>query len=57
MNRIVAPVGASVVIGLLLGAFAIFGITLLVEQNEKPHIAPGDPSSSVLNRTEYGSRS
>lgn len=57
MNRIVAPVGASVVIGLLLGAFAIFGITLLVEQNEKPHIPPGDPSSSILNRTEYGSRS
>jgi len=30
MNRIIAPAAASVVVGLLLGAAAIFGITLMV---------------------------
>lgn len=57
MNRIVAPVGASVVVGLLLGAAAIFGITLMVQQDTKPPLPGGDPSSSVLNRVEYGNRS
>ena len=33
MNRIIAPAAASVVVGLLLGAAAIFGITLMVQQD------------------------
>jgi hypothetical protein len=57
MNRIIAPAAASVVVGLLLGAAAIFGITLMVQQDTKPALPGGDPSSSVLNRVEYGNRS
>ncbi len=50
--------GASVsmVIGLLLGAAAIFGVTLMVQQDTKPPLAPGE-GSSILNRVEYGDRS
>lgn len=40
MNRIVAPAAASVVVGLLLGAAAIFGITVMVQQDTKPPL-PG----------------
>ncbi len=57
MNRIVAPAAASVVVGLLLGAAAIFGVTLMVQQDTKPPLPGGDPLSSVLNRVEYGNRS
>lgn len=56
MTRFVVPAAASVVVGLLLGAAAVFGVTLMVEQNTKPPLAPGDPASSVLNRVEYGNR-
>ena len=44
MNRIIAPAAASVVVGLLLGAAAIFGITLMVQQDTKPPLPGGDPS-------------
>jgi hypothetical protein len=57
MNRFVAPAAASVVVGLLLGAAAIFGISLMVQQDTKPPLPGGDPASSVLNRVEYGNRS
>ena len=56
MNRIIAPAVASVVVGLLLGAAAIFGITLMVQQDTKPALAGNDPQSSLLNRVEYGNR-
>lgn len=56
MNRFVAPAAASIVVGLLLGAAAIFGITLMVQQDSKPPLPGGDPQSSVLNRVEYGNR-
>lgn len=56
MNRFVAPAAASIVVGLLLGAAAIFGITLMVQQDSKPPLQGGDPQSSVLNRVEYGNR-
>jgi hypothetical protein len=56
MTRFVVPAAASIVVGLLLGAAAIFGVTLMVEQNTKPPLSPGDPASSVLNRVEYGNR-
>src|ERR1700679_2076940 len=56
MNRFVAPAAASVVVGLLLGAAAIFGITLMVQQDTKPPLPECDPQSSVLNRVEYGTR-
>jgi hypothetical protein len=57
MNRIIAPAAASVVVGLLLGAAAIFGVTLMVQQDTKPAVPGGDPQSSVLNKVEYGNRS
>ena len=40
-----------------LGAAAIFGITLMVQQDTKPPVQAGDPASAVLNRVEYGDRS
>lgn len=57
MQRFVVPAAASVVVGLLLGAASVFGVTLMVQQDTKPQITGGDPQSSVLNRVEYGNRS
>nr|WP_253861890.1 DUF2613 domain-containing protein [Mycobacterium asiaticum] len=54
---ILVPISAYAVVGGLLGAAAIFGITLMVQQDTKPPLPGGDPSSSVLNRVEYGNRS
>ncbi|WP_445168112.1 DUF2613 domain-containing protein [Mycolicibacterium sp. Dal123E01] len=56
MTRFVVPAAASIVVGLLLGAAAIFGVTLMIQQDTKPALSPGDPGSSVLNRVEYGNR-
>jgi Protein of unknown function (DUF2613) len=56
MDRFLVPAAASIVVGLLLGAAAIFGVTLMVQQDSKPALQPGDPASSVLNRVEYGDR-
>lgn len=56
MTRSLVPSAASIVVGLLLGAAAVFGVTLMIEQNTKPSLSPGDPASSVLNRVEYGNR-
>jgi len=57
MTRFVVPAAASVVVGLLLGAAAVFGVSLMVQQDTKPPLQAGDPASSVLNRVEYGNRS
>ena len=57
MTRFVVPAAASIVVGLLLGAAAVFGVSLMVQQDTKPPLPGGDPSSSVLNRVEYGNRS
>lgn len=56
MPRFVAPAAVSIVVGLLLGAAATFGVTLMVQQDTRPQITGGDPQSSVLNRVEYGTR-
>ena len=56
MRRFVMPAAVSVVVGVLLGAAAIFGVTLMVQQDAKPQIPGGDPQSAVLNRVEYGDR-
>jgi hypothetical protein len=56
MPRFVVPAVISIVVGLLLGAAAVFGVTLMVAQDTKPQIAGGDPASSLLNRVEYGDR-
>ena len=52
MTRFLVPAGASVVVGLLLGAASIFGVTLMIQQDTKPPLSAGDPASSVLNRVE-----
>lgn len=45
------------VVGLLLGAAAVFGAkAAMVQQDTKPPVGAGDPASSVLNRVEYGNR-
>ncbi|MGH3560331.1 MAG: DUF2613 domain-containing protein [Mycobacterium sp.] len=56
MPRFLAPAAVSIVVGVLLGAAAIFGMTLMVQQDAKPQISGGDPQSSLLNRVEYGNR-
>ena len=56
MTRLVVPAAASTVVGLLLGAASVFGVTLMIQQDTKPTAAPGDQASSVLNRVEYGNR-
>ena len=56
MDRFIVPAAASIVVGLLLGAAAVFGVTLMVQQDSKPPVQAGDPASSVLNRVEYGDR-
>ena len=56
MTRFVVPAAASVLVGLLLGAASVFGVTLMIQQDTKPPLLPGDPASSVLNRVEYGNR-
>ena len=57
MTRYLVPAAASVVVGLLLGAAAVFGVSLMLVQDTKPALTAGDPGSSVLNRVEYGDRS
>ena len=47
---------SSLVVGLLLGAAAIFGVTLMVQQDKKPPLSVGD-GAAILNRVEYGDRS
>jgi hypothetical protein len=56
MDRFIVPSAASIVVGLLLGAAAVFGVTLMVQQDSRPPLQAGDPASSVLNRVEYGDR-
>jgi len=41
MDRLLVPAAASIVVGLLLGAAAIFGVTLMVQQDTKPPAAGG----------------
>jgi hypothetical protein len=56
VTRFVVPAAASVLVGLLLGAASVFGVTLMIQQDTKPPLSPGDPASSLLNRVEYGNR-
>lgn len=55
MDRFLVPAAASIVIGLLLGALAVFGGSLMVKDT-KPLLPPPDPAVSVLNKVEYGDR-
>ena len=57
MNRIIAPAAAPSNKPTTTLAAAIFGVTLMIQQDTKPPLPGGDPQSSVLNRVEYGNRS
>jgi len=55
-RHVTIPIANSVLVGLLLGAAAIFGVTLMVQQDTKPTL-PANDGSTILNRVEYGDRS
>lgn len=56
MERFVVPAAASIVVGLLLGAAAVFGGTVWLQEDTMPSVAPADDSTALLNRVEYGQR-
>ncbi|PBI96616.1 hypothetical protein BKP42_38590 [Rhodococcus erythropolis] len=57
MTKFLVPGVASAVIGAVLGAGVIFGVTSAASDNTRPEIdRSGNADSSVLNQVEYGSR-
>jgi hypothetical protein len=56
MRRLALHAMASIVAGLVLGAVAVFGVTLVVEQDARAAKPQGDPNPSVLNLVQYGDR-
>ena len=57
MAKFLVPGIASAVIGAVVGAGAIIGITAAVQDNTLPDIdRTGNANSSLLNQVEYGSR-
>ncbi|MFI9507008.1 DUF2613 domain-containing protein [Nocardia sp. NPDC052566] len=55
--KFAVPAAASAVVGVVLGAVVVFGITLAAQQNSVPSVdRSGDKDSSLLNNVEYGSR-
>jgi hypothetical protein len=57
MTKFLVPGVASAVIGAVLGAGVIFGVTAAASDNTRPEIdRSGNAESSVLNQVEYGSR-
>ncbi|MGC0365835.1 hypothetical protein ABH922_003819 [Rhodococcus sp. 27YEA15] len=56
-SKFLVPGVASAVIGAVLGAGVIFGVTAAASDNTRPDIdRSGNANSSVLNQVEYGSR-
>lgn len=57
MAKFLGPGLGSAVIGVVLGAAAVFGVTAAVQDNSRPDIdRSGNADSSLLNQVEYGSR-
>ncbi|MGK2882640.1 MAG: DUF2613 domain-containing protein [Mycobacterium sp.] len=56
MERFVVPAAASIVVGILLGMAAVFGGTLMVQQDTMPLVPAADSGTALLNRVEYGQR-
>lgn len=54
--KFAVPGVVSAVAGAALGALVVFVVTLGVQQNSRPELDKGNPSSSLLNNVEYGSR-
>jgi Protein of unknown function (DUF2613) len=56
MNFLV-PGLVSALVGAVLGAGVIFGVTAAAQQNSRPDVdRSGNAGSSLLNQVEYGSR-
>jgi Protein of unknown function (DUF2613) len=55
-KRLALRAVASIVAGLVLGAAAVFGVTLIVQQDAGAAQPQRDPSPSVPNLVEYGDR-
>ncbi|MEU5842188.1 DUF2613 domain-containing protein [Rhodococcus sp. NPDC047139] len=57
MGKFLGPGLGSVVVGAVLGAVAVFGVTAAVQEDSRPQIdRSGNADSSLLNQVEYGSR-
>ncbi|RVW09370.1 DUF2613 family protein [Prescottella agglutinans] len=57
MAKFLVPGVASAVIGALVGAGAVLGVTAAAQDNTLPDIdRSGNAPSSILNQVEYGSR-
>ncbi|RDI63166.1 DUF2613 domain-containing protein [Nocardia pseudobrasiliensis] len=55
--KFAVPGVASAVAGAVLGAVAVFVITIAAQQNSRPEVdRSGNASSSLLNNVEYGAR-
>ncbi|MFF0541369.1 DUF2613 domain-containing protein [Nocardia thailandica] len=54
--KFLVPGLVSGLAGAVLGAIVVFGITAAVQQNSIPEISHGDPSTSLLDNVQYGSR-
>jgi hypothetical protein len=55
MNRFLLPAGASIAAGLMLGAAAVFGVTL-VAQGEPLPLDQRHEQSVGANQVQYGDR-
>ncbi|WP_430334248.1 DUF2613 domain-containing protein [Rhodococcus sp. ACT016] len=57
MAKFLVPGIASAVIGAVVGAGAVLGVTAAAQDNKLPDIdRSGNANSSILNQVEYGSR-
>jgi hypothetical protein len=56
LNRFALRAVASIVAGLALGAAAVLGVTLALQQDARAAQPQGDPNPSVSNLVEYGDR-
>lgn len=56
VNRFALRAVASIVAGLALGAAAVLGVTLALQQDARAAQPQGDPNPSVSNLVEYGDR-
>jgi hypothetical protein len=56
MHRFVLPAVVSVLAGLLIGAAAVFAITLVAQRDNEPTPRQDYEQVSVSNQVEYGDR-
>ena len=57
MAKFLVPGVVSAVVGALVGAGAILGVTQVAQDNTLPNVdRSGNANSSLLNQVEYGSR-